>query len=556
MDSGLLNKYSRKINDHDTDLTVFTKSNPPKMSEVVGGKEYVDQQITLITETGIPKFMCYTLSEEATEEGQTEFPINLETFDILTDTVRVYSGVTRLSPNRDFSVTENSVVLTRGVPLGRTIDIEVLKNVPLGEDGSVSGKVIAPNSIPADRLEGGKLPVQNGGIFTNDDTTEEQKVDARNALKEIGMSTVEYVDNQITLITETGIPKFMCYDIQTEATQEGQTVFPITLDTFDELTDTVRVFSGLLRLSPNRDYTVENNTVVLAEGIPLGRTLDIEVRKNVPMGEDGSVSGKVIAPNTLPADRIDGSVPMRGNLGIADNLGGLYADVNGVLVNQYETKGDFNNRRGVWVHSKSHTGLTGALQFFAIENGVDKLYNIFGEHNTDLLAQQIQSLIEQGVIEVGEKVYTPSNTLIATVLNTEVASTSNAYKYLGKFIPEKSGTIKVVASIAHGASSGASYFFIQSPGLQETVTSSTAVDSSARLFTVLDSLNPGAFISSSAPTPSGLHGIYLSVTKNSYTEYSWIIHVKKGSPVYFINGSTSLSNSNNCNSIKIYADEV
>ena len=78
---------------------------------------------------------------------------------------------------------------------------------------------------------------------------------------------------------------------------------------------------------------------------------------------------------------LDGSVPMSGSLGVANNLGGFYADINGVLVNQYETRGDFHNRRGVWVHSKSHTDLTHALQFFTIENSADKLYNIFGEHN-------------------------------------------------------------------------------------------------------------------------------------------------------------------------------
>lgn len=98
---------------------------------------------------------------------------------------------------------------------------------------------------------------------------------------------------------------------------------------------------------------------------------------------------------------LDGSVPMSGSLGIANNLGGFYADINGVLVNQYETKGDLNNRRCVWIHSKHHADLANSLQFFAIENGVDKLYSIFGEHNTDLLANTIKSLIDSGVIEVG-----------------------------------------------------------------------------------------------------------------------------------------------------------
>lgn len=115
-------------------------------------QDYVDSQVQLITEIGIPKLQTYTEQVVSTSEGQTEFLIGLSTFDKLTDSVFVQSGITILFPETDYTVTDTSVVLTEGVPLGRTIGIYIFKNVPIGEDGSVSGTVITKNSMPVDRL--------------------------------------------------------------------------------------------------------------------------------------------------------------------------------------------------------------------------------------------------------------------------------------------------------------------------------------------------------------------------------------------------------------------
>lgn len=139
------------ISEADMEMLKETFIEPTEM------QAYVDQQITLVTATGIPKLNVYPLPVEATEDGQTVFNINLSTFDAVTDTVLVQSGITLLSPNRDYSVVDGTVVLTNGVPAGRTLDIWVFKNVPMGDDGSVSGKVIAPGTLPLDRLEDGEL---------------------------------------------------------------------------------------------------------------------------------------------------------------------------------------------------------------------------------------------------------------------------------------------------------------------------------------------------------------------------------------------------------------
>jgi hypothetical protein len=106
----------------------------------------------------------YDISHVATEDGQTEFPIDLTSFDFLTDSVLVQSGRTLLSPTLDYSVLEHSVILNEGVPVGRTVDIYVYKNVVnLDEEQTISGLQIGVGTIPFDRLEELPIPVSAGG---------------------------------------------------------------------------------------------------------------------------------------------------------------------------------------------------------------------------------------------------------------------------------------------------------------------------------------------------------------------------------------------------------
>ena len=91
----------------------------------------------------------------ATEENQTVFPINLETFDPETDSVMVKSGITVLHQNADYTVEGKTIVLTEGVPVGRTIGIDVIKNVITTEEENVptvSGSVITDGSIDLSKL--------------------------------------------------------------------------------------------------------------------------------------------------------------------------------------------------------------------------------------------------------------------------------------------------------------------------------------------------------------------------------------------------------------------
>lgn len=298
MDSGI--EFSRKINDHDVDLTIFTKTNLPKPNEIgAATPDYVDQQIALITETGIPKLSKTPLPLlVAEEEGQTEFSIEMETFDKVTDSVDVYKGHLHLHEGADFTVNEKTITLVEGVPVGTTIAITVMKNVPLGEDGSVSGTVISPKTLPVKALEDG-------------------------ALEKLGGASKTYVEQLVATITETGIPKLNVNAFELVAEADGQRLFNINMDTFDAVTDTVLVLDGRGLLLPNSDYTVSGRTITVSEGWNAGDVGGYIVLKNVPMGSDGSVSGAVITPKTLPLDRL-AEMPSANDIGARPNANLLH----------------------------------------------------------------------------------------------------------------------------------------------------------------------------------------------------------------------------------------
>lgn len=121
-------------------------------------KEYVDTQIQLVTATGIPKIVSIPFLIKATANGQTDFAIPMQTFDINTDTVIVFRNSTHLTEDLYSKVVINGVGYIRVVePVDDYTETEisgiVLKNVPIGADGSINGGVLAVGSIPNNRLQ-------------------------------------------------------------------------------------------------------------------------------------------------------------------------------------------------------------------------------------------------------------------------------------------------------------------------------------------------------------------------------------------------------------------
>lgn len=113
-----------------------------------------------------------------------------------------------------------------------------------------------------------------------------------------------YTDEQIQLVTETGVPKLVTYPYVLTASEDGQTDFEIPLETFSLETDTVSVVQNSITLNPNI-YTIEGRTVKLAQGVTAGTVIFLQVWKNVPIGEEGGVSGTVIADSTIGKRKLD-----------------------------------------------------------------------------------------------------------------------------------------------------------------------------------------------------------------------------------------------------------
>lgn len=96
----------------------------------------------------------YSYSLTANVDNQTRFAVPMETFDYKRDVVFVQSGITSLFQGQDFEVVSDGILLTEGVPLGRTIGIYVLKNVEdtTIEPETVTGALIEDGSIPLKKL--------------------------------------------------------------------------------------------------------------------------------------------------------------------------------------------------------------------------------------------------------------------------------------------------------------------------------------------------------------------------------------------------------------------
>ncbi|SHN66034.1 hypothetical protein SAMN02745215_01608 [Desulfitobacterium chlororespirans DSM 11544] len=132
-------------------------------------------------------------------------------------------------------------------------------------------------------------------------------------LGEAEQSSKAYTDQQIQLVTATGIPKLVTYSYVLAADQHGQTDFEIPLETFVKETDTVTVAQNSTVLSTERYSVVDLKIVRLAEGVNIGTEIFIQVWKNVLIGPDGAISAAVLANDTVTeskmADEMKKDVP-------------------------------------------------------------------------------------------------------------------------------------------------------------------------------------------------------------------------------------------------------
>lgn len=161
---------------------IKNESDISKLEESKASKDYVDQQITLVTETGIPKLSVYEYKFNNINIGTTEIEIPLETFYKATDIVKLFINTvprdsdffTIVDTVRDEDgnlLEKGKIVLNEALTDVSKVTVEIWKNIPLGDEGSVSGIVIAPDSMPLNRVQGLSEELQGKVSKTGDKMT-------------------------------------------------------------------------------------------------------------------------------------------------------------------------------------------------------------------------------------------------------------------------------------------------------------------------------------------------------------------------------------------------
>lgn len=164
---------NKDITDIKTELTETTNVTNKNKQDVSELKE----SVAGIIKTGVAKLVQYSYDIELSENTK-KVNIPYERYSSVTDTLKVYVNGLAIQ-NDQYTITdpvENVGIVTNGYiilkverPAGTIVRIEVWKNVPSGEEGEVSGNIIAKNSLPLDRIKGINDIISNPNLLINGD---------------------------------------------------------------------------------------------------------------------------------------------------------------------------------------------------------------------------------------------------------------------------------------------------------------------------------------------------------------------------------------------------
>ena len=162
---------NKDITDIKTELTETTNVTNKNKQDVSELKE----SVAGIIKTGVAKLVQYSYDIELSENTK-KVNIPYERYSSVTDTLKVYVNGLAIQ-NDQYTITdpvENDGIVTNGYiilkierPAGTIVRIEVWKNVPSGEEGEVSGNIIAKNSLPLNRIIGIKDMMNNKANITS-----------------------------------------------------------------------------------------------------------------------------------------------------------------------------------------------------------------------------------------------------------------------------------------------------------------------------------------------------------------------------------------------------
>ena len=152
---------NKDITDIKTELTKTTNVSNKNKQDILDLKESIEG-IGSGGGTGVSKLVQH--SYDITLSTNTKkVNIPYERYSSATDTLKVYVNGLAIQNDQyeitnpvehDGTVTKGYIMLKTERPSGTIVRIEVWKNVLSGEEGSVSGNIIARNSLPLDRIIG------------------------------------------------------------------------------------------------------------------------------------------------------------------------------------------------------------------------------------------------------------------------------------------------------------------------------------------------------------------------------------------------------------------
>ena len=261
-----------------------------------------------------------------------------------------------------------------------------------------------------------KLPVQNGGLYINSETTEEDKAEAKDILRNhLGMFPMYFHHNNETdlldISLQSGVHKCTNWKNHPEGDKDSQGMALIFsyLTTINQSWRIVIYYSAnnYDRIAYNACVTdVSNNTIIWTGWRKFGGEGDY-----------------------FP---LDCSVPtMGGHLGLNNHHGYLFTNSNQIKIGVHDTPDkNATNERALVLYSNNYNAkIETSLRLDNKVNGVVRGYNIYGEHNTDLLASKIQSLIDSGVIDVGG-FKSPIKSLLGTAAQTAVTGSGKGKLFI------------------------------------------------------------------------------------------------------------------------------
>lgn len=267
-------------------------------------------------------------------------------------------------------------------------------------------------------LPNGKLPVQNGGLYINSETTEEDKAEAQEALSELGYKVKTYT----SLSDSFGI------EVGSETIEGIMSVLP---------SGSILV-TGITTKNANIFPITEGGTLVVTKSYSNRARFEFWAANSnvnnywIGLHNAGYWSGWIELVNASKFLPLDGSVSMSGcSLGLLNNKSKIQAGSSGsIQLDAYDTANDENNRRTLLLYSKNAVdNLNKALRLVTRVDEAATYYNIYGEHNTELLATQIQSLIDSGVIDVGG-FKSPIKSLLGTAAQTAVTGSGKGKLFI------------------------------------------------------------------------------------------------------------------------------